>query len=1279
MPKPRDINTDINEGEVRDGELSPGALQRQAAMIVYLDPSDVKALEDPERSLRTVSQNLKSNHWVDQFQAIDVVRSLSLHHANMLTPTLHRIAPLVATCAESLRSSVCKNALLCLFDMCGQYQTDLENSVPSLMTSLLKRSADTSNIFISASANSALVKLIESCPGPKLVQTLFSQSSTRNASLRAIVAKSISFAIDTHGAPLLESSSDKKKVIKLSTTFLSDGKPGTRQAGRRLIWSLSENGALSTKAIQNLSGSDQAAVKKVLDKGVEPEPITVGASSPTRSNFAGSPARRGGSPRTPGSRRRKTPQRRTPQRQSRRRESNGSDNGSIGSAGSDRSSGEPYTSNFQQHGGGSSRSPRSPRTTSPRDTRNTRNTRDTDSQRRRPRPRRTQPPPEVFEEDSLIDGDEGEWVGERTRTMNNPSRSPMQTPTSPRSGGGRRTKRAMTQFEREEERERLQERQKARTFKMEERQAMDEIKEMEERAIGLQKKELHREKTQKMAERGRKRAEERILEEKARTERDRSEKQKVDFEEEKKQKLRTIAQEKAADGRRKETKQRIQEYRRQKQEMVKKEEERKKVMKRAVDEDRRGRKQRGRGENIDRPWRKPGETTMAGMNGGRSPRSPRSQGSRSPRHGSGNGGSTGERSDVDAKPLTQHELQQEIWRQRQKMRRKESQAAVERERRRKQRETNVLNANDEGDEKRDRNRGVSKINTPNTGISRREQQQQQRRAVAPAPPKMTASPPQRDDVPRLPLPSRVIGESDWDNEIRRAQGIRAANRGQHSNGQMGKPHRQEPPSPRSGRRQRMDEASQKCKHGEPLRSGVVVGGGEQRRRRDNSANNDGSENSSAVVGINSGLTWNDNGGLKVSSGNINRAPRNSERKKERQNNNNNGNGNGNVGHSGRGKRPAPLHLDSRNIGGDMKTSSKDVFGYHPNIPERGGTALMEELNQLGLSGLQKQNMRGSRNVGGGSGGDDFKRRNNSGKANNMNKAWSPRNGRTNQKKTRNLLEIKEIASYQYGAHGNLVPVGTDDATALYGPMSPLSRHIHMEEMRSTQMGPVNNLSPAPIVSGVQQRLLARGGHAVGSATGFGELRAMDVAERNLLNDISSLDYALEANKRKRLRSTRSEPNHPPRRDLFAAASPRGNQPLRRARSQRAPQRSNQNGYQQHPKQQQQQQRRRRQNGIRSPRNGAGGGHQRHPQQPQRKRDVGRSPRQPKAVDRMVVVPSPRGGPNQFVQHNYVQPKQQQQQQQWQWKQNNQPLVAQQQQQVQQQQPWGQNYFQQQYV
>lgn len=232
----RQINTDVADVEVRDGELSPGALQRQAAMIVYLDSSDVKPLSNPEVSLRTLSQKLKSSQWVDQFQALDVVRSLTLHHAALLSPTLHKIAPNVAKAAESLRSSVCKNALLCLFDMCGQYQTDLEASICPLLISLLKRSADTSNIFISASANSALVKLIESCPGRELVQTLSSQASTRNASLRSIVAKSISFAIDTHGAPLLESSSDKKTMVKLATTFLSDQKPGTRSAGRRLVW-----------------------------------------------------------------------------------------------------------------------------------------------------------------------------------------------------------------------------------------------------------------------------------------------------------------------------------------------------------------------------------------------------------------------------------------------------------------------------------------------------------------------------------------------------------------------------------------------------------------------------------------------------------------------------------------------------------------------------------------------------------------------------------------------------------------------------------------------------------------------------------------------------------------------------------------------------------------------------------------------------------------------------------------------------------------------------------
>ena len=214
-----------------------------------------------------------------------------------------------------------------------------------------------------------------------------------------------------------------------------------------------------------LSGSEQASIKKILDKGNEPDPITVGASSPTRSNFQGSPTRRGGgsprtgSPRTGNNRRRKTPQKKqTPQRKQ-RRSSNNSEYGSDG-AGSD---GEPYASGFEPE----PRSNRSPRS-SPRSPR---------SNNTRTKQNRTKRPPHEFEEDSMGDFRENE--------RRDPSRSPVQTPKSPRSGGVRR--RMKTQFEKEEDKERLQERQHARMNRREEQEAMEELRVMEERAYGTLK------------------------------------------------------------------------------------------------------------------------------------------------------------------------------------------------------------------------------------------------------------------------------------------------------------------------------------------------------------------------------------------------------------------------------------------------------------------------------------------------------------------------------------------------------------------------------------------------------------------------------------------------------------------------------------------------------------------------------------------------------------------------------------------------------------------------
>lgn len=225
---------------------------------------------------------------------------------------------------------------------------------------------------------------------------------------------------------------------------------------------------------------------------------------------------------------------------------------------------------------------------------------------------------------------------------------------------------------------------------------------------------------------------------------------------------------------------------------------------------------------------------------------------------------------------------------------------------------------------------------------------------------------------------------------------------------------------------------------------------------------------------------------------------------------------------------------------------RDLFGFHPAIPRRGATALTSELASLGLNQgqqppaqrkqqqnnhhkQQERQQKQEQQAQWSGWGSEERVGNTRNSGINMH-TTSPRVVATKaQKKPRKLMEINEISSFQYGAHGELVPIeaaeirGTPSVIPA-GPQSPLSRHIQMEEMRQQQQtmrgsdGIWKNgwgesdpwVSPAPI----RQRVLQA--NQVWPKT--------DAAEQQIMQDLASLDYALEANRRKQLRSTRSEPN-----------------------------------------------------------------------------------------------------------------------------------------------------------
>ena len=159
-------------------------------------------------------------------------------------------------------------------------QSQLSKEGSAIGYVLIKRAADTSNRFVSETACNALSSLVAHCPGPELLKTLITLSSSKNASQRIETVKSLSQYVQTHGFDIMDNR-ERGDIVKVSAKMSTDSKPQTRQVGRELIWHCKNNNLLQAHFLKSLTSSEQQALQKVLSKGSNTMDISNAIESPS--------------------------------------------------------------------------------------------------------------------------------------------------------------------------------------------------------------------------------------------------------------------------------------------------------------------------------------------------------------------------------------------------------------------------------------------------------------------------------------------------------------------------------------------------------------------------------------------------------------------------------------------------------------------------------------------------------------------------------------------------------------------------------------------------------------------------------------------------------------------------------------------------------------------------------------------------------------------------------------------------------------------------------------
>lgn len=225
-------------------------------------------MEDFHKMIR----KMQSGDWAEQFESLNIARTLMKHSVDVFKcVNVHEIVFQVLMLADSLRSSLSKNALMALADMCQFLNRCVEPDLDTVSSLILRKAVDT-NVFISEAANKALIAMCQYCSEGKVVNAVLNNLSGARSSL--VKAKSaycfevIFQRLLTKVAKLREFDRVLKKLSEFSTEASPEVRGCAKSALRTLANSFQGSGELDKLLFRCLNTEEYKQVKTFMTQTV---------------------------------------------------------------------------------------------------------------------------------------------------------------------------------------------------------------------------------------------------------------------------------------------------------------------------------------------------------------------------------------------------------------------------------------------------------------------------------------------------------------------------------------------------------------------------------------------------------------------------------------------------------------------------------------------------------------------------------------------------------------------------------------------------------------------------------------------------------------------------------------------------------------------------------------------------------------------------------------------------------------------------------------------------
>lgn len=206
----------------------------------YLKPEELEAPENSSAELARVTQGLQAIEWAEQFETLNLIRKLLKFSPEVFkSSTFPEVLRQVLLWAESLRSSLSKNALIVLGEMCEFLPRSLEGDLEQLLSLLLRKSVDT-NMFISEVASKALEQMCQHLSDGRLITCLLANiAAIRSSLVKAKTATCFELLI-TRLKGQFPKIRDFARVVKTLFDYTQDASVEVRSAAKRAFQRLSQ-------------------------------------------------------------------------------------------------------------------------------------------------------------------------------------------------------------------------------------------------------------------------------------------------------------------------------------------------------------------------------------------------------------------------------------------------------------------------------------------------------------------------------------------------------------------------------------------------------------------------------------------------------------------------------------------------------------------------------------------------------------------------------------------------------------------------------------------------------------------------------------------------------------------------------------------------------------------------------------------------------------------------------------------------------------------------------